>query len=272
MRLDLHIHSLASDGAWSPEAVVRGASQGGLDVIALSDHDTVAGFRAADAVGRELDVQVIPAIEVSSTHRGRDVHVLGYFVDPEAASIAAHAERASRRRQERMLEILARLREQGIDVPFSEVEKAAGPAAAVIGRPHLARALVAAGHASSVQDAFNSLIGDQHRAFVSTELLEPAGAVALIRAAGGIAVWAHPPGDLVDELMPGLIRAGLGGLEVYRPRHQRAEIARYEAICRTAGLVKSGGSDWHSPDGGMTLGDFFVNGVEVEKLLAAGGM
>ena len=171
-----------------------------------------------------------------------------------------------------MLEILERLRAQGIDVAYAAVEEAAGPDAAVIGRPHLARALVSAGHVSSVQEAFSSLIGDQHRAFVSTGLLEPAGAVELIRAAGGVAVWAHPPGDLVDELMPVLIRAGLGGLEVYRPRHQRAEVVRYEGICRAAGLMMSGGSDWHSPDGGMVLGDFFVNGDEVEGLLAAGGM
>ena len=231
------------------------------------------GFRTAEAVGRELDVEVVPAIEVSATHRGgRDVHVLGYFVDPDSDSIAAHAQRASRRRQERMREILERLREQGIDVPYAAVQEAAGPDATVIGRPHLAKALVAAGHVSSVPEAFNSLIGDQHRAFVATELLEPAGAVELVRGAGGVAVWAHPPGDLVDELMPVLIRAGLGGLEVYRPRHQRAEIARYEGICKTAGLVMSGGSDWHSPDGGTALGDFFVNGDEVEGLLAAGGM
>jgi predicted metal-dependent phosphoesterase TrpH len=251
---------------------VRGAARGGLDVIALSDHDTMAGFRTAEAVGRELDVEVVPAIEVSSTHRGRDVHVLGYFVDPEADSIGAHARRASRRRQERMHEILDRLREQGIDIPYEAVQEAAGPDTTVIGRPHLAKALVAAGHVSSVPEAFNTLIGDQHRAFVSTELLEPAGAVELIRAAGGVAVWAHPPGDLVDELMPILMRAGLGGLEVYRPRYGRAEIARYEGICKTAGLAMSGGSDWHSPDGGAALGDFFVNGDEVEKLLAAGGM
>lgn len=273
MRLDLHVHSTASDGAWSPEAVVRGAARGGLDVIALADHDTMAGFRTAQAVGRELDVQVVPALEVSSTHRGgRDVHVLGYFVDPDADAIVAHSRRASRRRQERMLEILERLRAQGIDVAYAAVEEAAGPDAVVIGRPHLARALVSAGHVSSVQEAFSSLIGDQHRAFVSTGLLEPAGAVELIRAAGGVAVWAHPPGDLVDELMPVLIQAGLGGLEVYRPRHQRADIVRYEGICKAAGLVMSGGSDWHSPENGTALGDFFVNGDEVEGLLAAGGM
>jgi predicted metal-dependent phosphoesterase TrpH len=272
VRLDLHIHSTASDGSWSPEAVVRGASAGGLDVIALTDHDTTAGFQQAAAVGREVDVQVVPSLEVSATHQARDVHVLGYFVDPDARALADHAVRAGRRRHERMHQMLDRLRARGIDVPFAAVEEAAGPASAVIGRPHLARALVAAGHATSVQHAFDSLIGDHHEAFVPTALLEPVGAIELIRSGGGIPVWAHPPGDLLDALLPALVGVGLQGLEVYRPRNARTDVVRLEAICRTSGLLTSGGSDWHSPEGGAALGDFYVTGDEVEALLAEGGM
>ncbi|MGE0160997.1 MAG: phosphatase [Gemmatimonadales bacterium] len=270
MRIDLHIHSSASDGAWSPEAVVRGAAAGQLDVIALADHDTIAGFATADRVGREISVRVVPALEVSSTHRNVDIHVLGYFVDPDAPSLAAHTERAGRRRQERMQEILDRLRAQGIDLSYKAVEEMAGPARDVIGRPHLARALVAAGHAKSVHDAFDRLIGDGHPAFVPTELLDPVGAVGVVKDAGGIAVWAHPPASLVGELLPSLRRAGLGGLEVWRPRNQRTEIERYEGICRTSGLLMSGGSDWHSPDGGTALGDFAVSGENAAPLMAAG--
>jgi predicted metal-dependent phosphoesterase TrpH len=272
VRLDLHIHSSASDGAWSPEAVVRGARSGGLDVIALADHDTVGGFAEADRIGKEIDLQVVPALEVSSTYRGGDIHVLGYFVDPDAPSLAAHTERAGRRRQERMLEILERLRAQGIQLTYQAVERAAGPAREVIGRPHLAKALVAAGYASSVPDAFDRLIGDRHRAFVPTELLEPVGAVEVVRAAGGVPIWAHPPGDLLDELLPQMMRAGLRGLEVWRPRNHATDVLRYEEVCRTSSLLMSGGSDWHTPDGGSVLGDFFVGGEDVEGLLAAGGM
>ncbi|MBM4182725.1 MAG: PHP domain-containing protein [Gemmatimonadetes bacterium] len=272
MRLDLHVHSKASDGSWSPEAVVRGAARGGLHVLALTDHDNTAGFAAAAAVGREVDVQVVPALEVSSTYQTRDVHVLGYFVDPDARALAEHAGRAGRRRHERMHQMLERLRARGIDVSMAAVEEAAGPARAVVGRPHLARALVAAGYASSVPDAFDCFIGDQHEAFVPTALLEPVEAVELILAAGGVPMWAHPPGDLVDGLLPALIRAGLRGLEVYRPRSQRTDIVRLEGICRTSGLLMSGGSDWHSPDGGASLGDFWVDHDEVGGLLAAGGM
>lgn len=272
MRLDLHVHSTASDGSWSPEAVVRGAAAGGLDAVAITDHDTAAAFVTAAPVGRDVNVQVIPAIEVSSTHAGRDIHVLGYFVDPQSAAIRAHGERASNRREERMHEMLERLARQGIDVSYEAVEEAAGPDRVVIGRPHLARALVAGGHVASVEEAFDRLIGDDKPAFVPTHLLTPVEAVEVVLGGGGVPIWAHPPGDLVDGLLPTLLDAGLRGLEVYRPKNARTDVLRYEDICRSRGLVMSGGSDWHSPEGGAALGDFFVSGDEVEGLLAAGGM
>jgi predicted metal-dependent phosphoesterase TrpH len=272
VRLDLHVHSTASDGAWSPGAVVRGAAAGGLDVVSLTDHDTIAGYATAASVGAEVDIHVLPGIEISSTHEGRDVHVLGYFVDPVSPELLAYTDRAAGRREERMLEILGRLGEQGIEVSFDAVEEAAGPDRVVIGRPHLAKALVKAGHASSVPDAFDRLIGDDSPAFVSTHLLSPTEAVELVLAAGGVPVWAHPPGDMVDALLPVMLSAGLRGLEVYRPRHSRSDVLRYEGICRTAGLLMTGGSDWHSPDAGKALGDFFVTADEVEGLLAVGGL
>jgi hypothetical protein len=272
VRLDLHVHSTVSDGSWSPEAVVRGAAAGGLDVIAITDHDTAAGFAAATAAAAGLDIQVIPALEVSSTHAGRDIHVLGYFVGPDSAAVRAHAGRATGRREERMREMLTRLAKQGIAIDYAAVEKAAGPDRVVIGRPHLARALVAAGHATSLPDAFDRLIGDDKPAFVPTNLLTAEEAVEVVIAAGGVPMWAHPPGDMVDALLPALLGVGLRGLEVYRPKNARTDVIRYEAICRSRGLLMSGGSDWHTPEGGSALGNFFVTGDEVEGLLAAGGM
>jgi len=272
MRLDLHIHTTASDGAWSPERVVRGAVEGGLDVIAIADHDTTSAVKAAQADGEGLNLQVIPALEASSTWQGREIHVLGYFVDPLADALAKHTHRAQGLREQRMREMVSRLVASGIEVTMEEVEEAAGPERVNIGRPHLARALVARGHASSIAGAFNTLIGDQHPAFVPTQLVDPYEAVELILGAGGIPVWAHPPGDLLDSLLPGLVRSGLRGLEVYRPSYSKNDVLRLEGICRTAGLLVTGGSDWHSPDSGSALGDFFVTGEEVQKLLAEGGM
>jgi len=251
---------------------VRGAATGGLDVIAITDHDTTAGLAAAHEASRDLSLQVVDGIEVSSTHMGRDVHVLGYFVDRESPSILAYGTRAERRREDRMREMIERLASQGVVVRYDQVEDAAGPDRVVIGRPHLAKALVEAGHAKSVPDAFNRWIGDDHEAFVPTHLLDPVGAIELILEGDGIPVWAHPPGDLVDALLPSMKEAGLRGLEVYRPRNRRSEVLRYESICRSAGLLMTGGSDWHTPDAGSALGDFHVSGDEVANLLEAGGL
>jgi len=272
MRLDLHIHTTASDGAWAPGKVVEGASRGRLDVIAIADHDTTAGLEAAQAAGAARDVQVIPAIEVSSTYAERDIHILGYFVDPLAPALAAHTRRARELRAARMREMVERLVSQGLEITLEEVERAAGPERVNIGRPHLARALVTRGYATSVLDAFNTLIGDQHPAFVPTRLLTPEQAVELILAGGGIPVWAHPPGAVIDTLLPALVRSGLRGLEIYRPTHGRSDVLRLEAICRSTGLLKSGGSDWHTPESGTALGDFHVTGDEVERLLEEGGI
>jgi hypothetical protein len=252
--------------------VVAGAAAGGLDVIAIADHDTTAAVASAQAAAAGRSLQVIPALEISSTWQGREIHVLGYFVDPLAPALVAHGKRALSVRQERMRTMVARLSGAGLQVAYEDVEAAAGPDRVNLGRPHLAKALVAAGHVSSVPEAFNRFIGDQHPAFVPTQLLDPFEAVGLILDGGGLPVWAHPPGDLVDTLLPGLVRAGLRGLEVYRPAHSRSDVLRLEGVCRSAGLVMSGGSDWHTPESGVPLGAFHVTADEVDKLLALGGM
>lgn len=272
MRLDLHLHTTASDGSWSPAEVVQGAAKGGLDVIAITDHDTVAGVAPAREAAAGLRIHVVPGIEVSSTHGTSDVHILGYFIDPNAPALVEYGRSAERRRVDRMHQMIERLAAAGIHVTFEAVEAAAGPDGVVIGRPHLARALVDAGHATSVWDAFDRLIGDEHDAFVPMKLLEPVEAVELVLAAGGIPVWAHPPAELVDELLPPLIEGGLRGLEVYRPRHRRSQVLRLESICKSTGLLTTGGSDWHSPDRGAELGDFYVSADEVEELLHEGGL
>jgi predicted metal-dependent phosphoesterase TrpH len=271
MRLDLHIHTTASDGAWSPAAVARGAA-GRLDVIAITDHDTTAGFDGARRAAVGLPLEVIPAVELSSTYRGRDIHVLGYFIDPAAPRLRAHEAHAERARERRMAEMIERLRGQGVHVEMEAVLAAAGPDRGSLGRPHLARALVEAGHAQSIPDAFDRWIGDGHAAFVPTALVDPAGAVGIVLASGGIPVWAHPPIDVIDALLPGLVRAGLRGLEVYRPRVDVEQMGRLERTARSAGLVVTGGSDWHTPDAGFGLGDFHVTGDELARFLEEGGM
>ncbi len=267
MRIDLHIHTTASDGAWTPEAVVGGAIRGGLDIIAVTDHDTVAAVRSAQRSASELGLSILTGIEVSSTHEGRDVHILGYGLDLGDPALVGYCARASTGRADRMREMLSRLANLGIQVDFSEVVEAAGPDFVNIGRPHLARVLVARGFASSIPNAFDTLIGDGLPAFVPTGLLSPLGAVDLIRAAGGLPIWAHPPASLLDGLLPPLVSHGLRGLEAYRPGHSSGDVSRLEELCHSQGLVATGGSDWHTPDAGSVLGDFAVSSEQVGAFL-----
>jgi predicted metal-dependent phosphoesterase TrpH len=277
MRLDLHLHSTASDGTVGPEEVVQAAARGRLDVISLSDHDTTAGVAPARAAAMRIaesggrPVEVIPAIEVSSTWMGEELHFLGYFVDPEAPALLNHADRAGRRRLDRMEEMLSRLAAQGVHITLESVLDAAGPARETVARPHLARALVNAGHVGSVPEAFDRYIGNAHDAFVPTLVLDPEGAVRLILQAGGIPIWAHPPDPWLENLLDGLLEVGLRGLEVYRPRTPARRVLALERMVRERGLLASGGSDWHGPDSG-DLGDFHVTGEEVQRLLEAGGL
>jgi len=267
MRIDLHLHSTASDGTLTPSELVQAAVAARLDVIALTDHDTVAGVPAALDAAAGLPIEVIPGIEVSSTLDGREIHILGYRVDTGSDELLTHTDRARTLRQGRILGMIDRLAEQDIEVPFEIVLELAGPERETLGRPHLARALVELGFAESVPDAFDRWIGDHHPAFLPTQLLEPEEAVGLIARAGGVAVWAHPPTDLLDGLLPRLCQAGLKGLEVYRPRVQGERLLRLERIARSAGLIRTGGSDWHGPATPHGLGEFWVTEEEVGELL-----
>lgn len=272
MRLDLHVHTTASDGSLGPREIVGLATDGGLDVLAITDHDTVAGIPAAIATASEGSLQLIPGIEVSSTFEGAEYHILGYFIDPGADSIQAHERHALGGRESRMEEMVARLRRQGLLIEMADVLDAAGPDRSAIARPHLARALVLKGYGSSVSDTFDRLIGDDHPAFVPTRLATPEGAIRVILDAGGTPVWAHPPMDALKRLLPAFVSAGLKGLEVYRPRSTAAHIRKLERVAKSAGLLVTGGSDWHNPERGQTLGSFYVTEEDVGELLEAGGL
>jgi predicted metal-dependent phosphoesterase TrpH len=271
MRLDLHIHTTASDGSLSPAEVVGLAAAGGLDVLAITDHDTVAGIPAAVDAVAETSLQLITGIEVSSNHEGGEYHILGYFVDPQAASIQAHERHALGGREDRMEEMVERLRRQGLLIEMADVLEAAGPDRSAIARPHLARALVSKGYVKSISDAFDRLIGDDHPAYVPTQLATPDAAIQLILDAGGIPVWAHPPMEAMHRLLPAFVGAGLKGVEVYRPRSTAGHIRKLERAAKAAGLLVTGGSDWHYPVQGFDLGSFFVTEEDVGELMEAGG-
>ena len=273
MRLDLHVHTSTSDGAYESCKVVSIAGGTGLDVIAITDHDTVAGIpQAIEVAAVEKRIHVIPGIEISSILEGREYHILGYFLDPDTPSIKAYEIKAVEGRKHRMLEMVDRLLLQGIIVDYEDVLHESGSELSTIGRPHLARALVTRGYASSTSDAFYRLIGNDHTAYVPTQLSTPSEAIGMILDAGGIPIWAHPPTGLWIQLLPHLIKEGLRGLEVYRPRSRPDHIFDLQQAAKDSDLLMTGGSDWHGPNNGSDLGDFFVTEEEVGKFLKAGGM
>lgn len=268
MRADLHLHTTVSDGLVSPSELVRRAVEGGLALISVTDHDTAAGVREAQRAAEDTPLTVLAGAELSSSENGRELHILGYGLNPEAPELQTHHEAATERRRERMAEMLERLAlAADIHLDMGDVEAAADEQTCMIGRPHLAEALVAAGHADDVSHAFDTLIGDGHAAFVPTNLGSPAEAIEVIRQAGGIAVWAHPPMSLLDEMVEPLQEAGLRGLEAYRPAWSPRRIRKVAQVAEAHGLVLTGGSDWHGRPEHGAPGDFWVRWGQIRPFL-----
>lgn len=265
------MHSRMSDGTATPEEVVEAALAARLDVISLTDHDTVAGVGRARERARGERIQVIPGIEVSASWDEGEIHVLGYFVDPDHPEMVAHGEWAAARRRARMEEMVSRLAGEGLPIDMEAVLAEAGDDSWNLARPHLARALAARGVVAEPREAFDTWIGNEHDAFVPTRLLSPAESIDLIRRAGGLAVWAHPRDDQVEALLDDLVDAGLRGLEAYRPNHSRDRTRRLEAQARKHDLLLTGGSDWHGGER-RPLGEFAVDSRAVEAFLEAGGL
>ena len=270
MKVDLHMHTTFSDGERSPEEVVELAVAGGLDVIAITDHDNTLGVAPARRAARGR-IRVIPGVEMSTRWRGESIHILGYFVDPAAEPLNAHYRKLLERRHDRMSQIVERLADQGVALSLEHVGDQRASARVPYTRPHLAHALVREGYATSVPDAFDRYIGAGCPAHVLVESPTPEEVIASILAAGGIAVWAHPPIRHMGRLLPRMMDAGLRGVEVYRPWHRgvREAVASH---ARRAGLFATGGSDWHGRSDDGELGDFSVRSRDVEDFLRAGGV
>lgn len=272
MRIDLHLHSHVSDGDLSPAALVQAAAGAELDVIALTDHDTAEGVEEALVTAADLPITVVPGVEISTRSDPHEFHILGYWIDPAAASMRAHAEAAATRRSRRMERMVERLNELGVPVAMEEVHTAAGPDVRTLGRPHLARALLAGGHIRSFNEAFMRYIGDGGPAFVEQDFPSPQAAIEAIHQGGGVAVWAHPPLNLAEELMPSFVEWGLDGVECNRPNLSPGEVDHLRRLAELHQLMITGGSDWHGPRRNFELGTFWLKPEQVPQLLAVGGI
>ena len=254
--VDLHLHSTASDGSRPPADVVAAAQRAGLSAIALTDHDTVAGIDDATTAGVALGVRVVPGVELSAVEGDVETHILGLHLS-ETRELEATLRGLRDMRRTRAERIVGRLNELGVRIELAAVlEQAAGGA---IGRPHVARAMIAEGWAVDFRDAFDRYLGNGRPAYVGKERLAVVDAIALIHRAGGLAVLAHPAQGGTRERIEAFVAAGIDGVEVRHPSHSSEDIARLSALVDHFGLVPSGGSDWHgATDGARTLGTMRV--------------
>ena len=270
MRADLHCHSTASDGSCPPAEVMARARAAGLDVVALTDHDTVAGHAEARRA-LPAGLTLVPGMEMSCRLAGHSVHLLGYLFDPADAALAAECARIRASRRSRARAIVARLAALGAPVSWEQVSEIAG--GGVVGRPHIARAMAAAGVIRSPDEAFGpDWLGPGGRAHVTRYAPGPVRAIALIRAAGGVPVLAHPRAaargwQLPDAEIARLAAAGLAGIEVRHPDHDHEERMALGALAGRLGLFASGGSDDHGRWTGYRIGCDTIAPQAYERLV-----
>ena len=254
--VDLHMHSTASDGSRSPADVVRAAKRAELVAMALTDHDTVAGLAEARATGEELGVRIINGVELSAVEGDSETHLLGLHLSDTSVLERGLIELREMRGR-RAVRIVELLQAQGVQVTLDDVLMQAGTGA--IGRPHVARALVADGWAVDVRDAFDRYLAAGRPAYVAKDQLGMRDAIAMVHAAGGLAVLAHPGATATRERLEALAALGMDGVEVKHPSHSPQDTARIRTLAEQLGLLPSGGSDWHgAPDGPRTIGMMHV--------------
>ena len=269
MKADLHVHTTASDGTLTPSQLVRRAADNGVDVLAIADHDSVEGLAEGAQAARAAGITLIPAVELSAVADGRDIHILAYFVDPTSPLLAEQLVRLRRARSARAEAMVASLQEAGYDIALDDVLALSNGGA--VGRSHVARALVDAGHADSVGNAFEKFIGRDRPFYIAKQSASPAEVIEGIRALGSIPVLAHPGVTGADELIGGMIEAGLLGIEAYHADHDAEQIARYAALAAHYDLLVTGGTDFHGPAApNPDVGAVAVPQSAVEALMAAG--
>ncbi len=269
------MHTNRSDGSHDPVDLVEYAAERGVDVLAITDHDTMAGVAEATAAGRAIGVTVVPGIELSIKVPHGSMHLLGYFPDEAPEPLSGLIAGFGDKRIERAREMVDRLNEMGVPLDWQDVLD--GAAGAPLGRPHIAEALMRAGHVTERKEAFDLYLGDGRPAYVGSDGLDVEEGITLVRESGGAPVLAHPytlrlDDAHLDPFVGRLARAGLAGIEVHRPEYSPDQYATYGALARKYGLIASGGSDYHRPSSphhpGAT-GDPPLPEETVDRLLAA---
>lgn len=245
MSVDLHVHTTASDGVFSPAEVVEMAKSIGLEALAITDHDTLEGVEPARCAGIQNSIEIIAGIELGSERQQEEIHILGLLVELDNQSFLAKLKMLREDRIKRMEKMVGRLKEFGFSIDMDRVMAISGSGS--VGRPHLAGALVEAGVVASVAEAFDRFIGAGRPAYVPRYKLDPLEAVRLISCAGGVPVLAHPGLIKSLKLIGELKQAGLLGLEANHPAHSAEQSLYYQELAAAHNLVATGGSDFHGP-------------------------
>ncbi|MDA8233472.1 MAG: PHP domain-containing protein [Clostridia bacterium] len=275
--IDLHVHTTASDGTLTPGELVALAREKGLRAVAITDHDTVDGVGEALEAGSRLGIEVIPGVEISVDHKGGEMHILGYYFNPQSPYLLEQLNLLQEYRNQRNPKMVDRLNQLGLKVTLEELEGEAG--GKVIGRPHLASLMVKKGYVRTKQEAFDRYLATGKPAYFKKEKLTPAEGIELVTKAGGLAVLAHPkylkeaaqPQQLA-ELLEELKGFGLKGIEAYYSAHKPKETACYLELAGKLGLVVTGGSDFHGAnkpeinlgtgDGNLLIPDELLRGLK----------
>ncbi len=275
MKSDLHIHTLYSDGVFSPEKIVDTAIDVGLQVIALTDHDNVLSYPVAKdylrKTNRDDKLEIIQGIEVNTLYKNYEVHILGYFMDVNNSDFQNMLKIQQQARVKQTKEIINLLsKKEGIKIKFEDIKKQVAQGGS-IGRPHIAKAITNAGGTSSVIEAYSKYIHDDSPVYVQRKTVSPQDAVEIIYDAGGIPVIAHPHDiDIAEDLIKELMQYGLRGIEAYHRKHSPACVEYFSSMAEELGLIVTGGSDFHAPNimnGQIILGKNFVPEWVYDKLV-----
>ncbi len=265
IKIDLHMHTTYSDGAFSPTELVQKAKEVGLDVISITDHDSVNGLKEAIAVGKEIGIEVIPGLEISTDLDEKEIHLLAYFIDIDNDELQKYLSFFRDERLHRAKRIVQKLRNLGLSITIDDVIDHAQNSA--IGRPHIAYSMVNLGLISNYYEAFEKYIGDYGPAFERKIHVSPQSATKLISDAGGLSFIAHP-GYMKESILTDLIKAGIDGIEVIHPSHSENQINFYRGIVNQYCLLEAGGSDFHGgkKEDGNSLGKYLISPNNLEAM------
>jgi predicted metal-dependent phosphoesterase TrpH len=265
-RADLHLHTTHSDGTLSEQELVRRAKAAGLTTISVTDHDSVGGIDGARAAAFEAGIEVVSGVELSVSVDGQDIHLLAYFFDHTNQNLLDHLKFYRHERVKRAERIVGKLNDLNVPLRFETVLEQAGKGS--VGRPHIANALVNQGLTGTYHEAFYKYIGLGKPAYEQKMQVSPRAAFEMVASAGGLTFLAHPGNSISDEVLTGLIKEGIDGIEVIHPSHSPDRVAYYSGIVSEYFLLASGGSDFHG--GGRndvsSLGKFFISQEQVEMM------